>query len=135
MSAGYSKTPFVKKLGIKSGFRVCLVNELDTYIAQLEDLPSDVVFVAPTDSNIDFIHGFYLSRAQLEQDIDRLKQALAVNGMLWLSWVKKSSKIESDLNREMIREIGLGVGLVDIKVGAIDEIWSGLKFVYRLSDR
>lgn len=84
---------------------------------------------------IDFIHFFTRAAAELESRFPQLKAALAFDGMLWVSWPKKASKVNSDLDENVVREVGLRNGLVDVKVAAVDEVWSGLKFVYRLEDR
>jgi len=82
-----------------------------------------------------FIHFFATSKSELEADFPRLKGALTKNGLLWISWPKKSSGVETDLSDEVVRKVGLKHGLVDVKVSSIDNIWSGMKFVYRLKDR
>ena len=84
---------------------------------------------------MDFIQFFSMNRAELKAAFPRLKSSLAQNGSLWISWPKAAAKMETDLNENTVREIGRGAGLVDVKVCAVDEIWSGLKFVYRLKDR
>ena len=85
--------------------------------------------------SLDWVHAFYGSRQMLEQELATLKQHLAPAGQLWVSWPKKSSGVTSDLDENIVRQIGLANGLVDVKVAAIDDTWSGLKFVYRLKDR
>lgn len=135
MSTGYSSTPLIQKLGIKPGYRVCFINQPDNYFELLGDLPTNVSVSLLDDGEFDFIHAFYLSAVDLREQFAELKAALKSDGVLWLSWAKKASKVETDLNREIVREIGLSGGLVDVKVGAIDAIWSGLKFVYRKEDR
>ena len=135
-SAGYSKTPLTKKLGIKTGFKILLINEPAHYLTLLSELPEDVDFKKnAVKSSLDFIHWFCKTKSDLKKHIDRLKNALKADGMLWISWPKGSSSIETDLNRDEIRTFVLESGLVDIKVAAIDEDWSGLKFVYRIKDR
>ena len=135
MSAGYSGTPLIKKLGIKPGFIIAVLNPPADYDQTLGELPDDVDKMDSLDGTFDFIHFFTKDRAELEAEFPNLKAALKPDGMLWVSWPKKASKVPTDLDENMIRDIGLGNGLVDVKVAAIDAIWSGLKFVYRLEDR
>ena len=101
----------------------------------LGELPEDVRIVAATRSTLDFIHFFTTSARDLERTLPGLKRSLAPDGALWVSWPKKTSSIENDVGEEMIRQAGLAIGLVDVKVCAVDEDWSGLKFVYRVKDR
>lgn len=132
MAAGYSQTPLLRKLGIKAGMRLFTLNAPTHYRDLLGPLPENAVWrEAPEPASLDFVHAFFLEEDELEQEIAWLKSLLNPKGMLWLSWPKKSSKIISGLQREPVREIGLNAGLVDIKVCAVDEDWSGLKFVYR----
>jgi hypothetical protein len=137
MSAGYSKTPLVKKLGIREGSRIIILHAPEGYEATLGALPAGVEFTTALEAEgtLDFIHFFTRERAQLEQEFPKLKAALTKNGTLWISWPKRASKVAADLDENMIRDIGLANGLVDVKVTAVDEVWSGLKFVYRVKDR
>ncbi len=135
MSAGYSGTPLVKKLGIKPGFTILILNAPADYATTLGALPDGVTQVDTLADSLDFIHIFSKERAALETEFPRLKAALAPAGMLWVSWPKKASKVPTDLSDGVVRETGLANGLVDVKVAAIDAVWSGLKFVYRLEDR
>ncbi len=136
MPAGYSKTPLSKKLGIKSGYKMLLFNAPDNYYSLLIDLPEDVKKIDKAESkSADFIHLFFQFKSDLEAKVPLYKKALKMDGMLWISWPKGSSKIETDINRDLIRTYVLEQGLVDTKVVAFDEDWSGLKFVYRLKDR
>ena len=135
--AGYSGTPLVKKLGIKPGQRMCTLNAPKNYPKVLGPLPAGVEArsrLAKAHS-LDFIQYFTKERDQLHREFPALKDALDYGGTLWISWPKGSSKVPTDLNENIIREIGLDNGLVDVKVAAVDEIWSGLKFVYRVEDR
>ncbi len=136
-SAGYSGTPLIKKLGIKPGQRICILNAPQGYEKTLGALPSSVTTLARLGNphSLDFIHFFTKELAQLACSFPKLKAALAFDGTLWISWPKRAAKVASDLDENIVREIGLGVGLVDVKVAAIDETWSGLKFVYRVKDR
>ena len=135
MSAGYSKRSLVEKLGIKAGFKVLIVNSPADYNTTLGALPNDVKIKKTPNGSLDFIQFFTQSREELSEKFPVLKTALAKSGMLWISWPKKASKISTDLNGNIVREIGLKNGLVDVKVCAVDEVWSGLKFVYRIKDR
>ena len=134
---GYSGTPLARKLGIKEGFDVLFVNAPEHYLELFTDFPSEVNELKnPQQETADIIHLFCKTQECLETETQRLKPFLKKNGMLWVSWPKGASKIETDLNREIIRAYILSqVGLVDIKVAAIDADWSGLKFVYRTKDR
>ena len=135
MGAGYSKRSLVDKLGIKPGFRIRLVNPPQGYETLLGVLPDDVVMLVQPASDLNFIHFFSVSRHELEAEFLALAGQIRPEGMLWVSWPKRAAKIETDLDEAVVREIGLAGGLVDVKVAAIDQTWSGLKFVYRLKDR
>src|SRR5271169_4455917 len=135
MAAGYSKRSLVDKLGIKDGEKVAILSSPANYSATLGPLPKKVVAVKKLQAGIDFIHFFSKQRHELETKFASLKQALAQDGILWISWPKGASGVATDLTENIVREIGLRNGLVDIKVCAVDETWSGLKFVYRLKDR
>ncbi|MCW5878320.1 MAG: hypothetical protein KIS80_05580 [Anaerolineales bacterium] len=126
-----------QKLGLRSGQRACALHAPGHYTQLLGELPVGVVWQLQLDEAkaLDFIHYFALEAAQLVEDFPALKDALAYDGILWVSWPKKAAKVETDLNENIVRELGLGAGLVDVKVAAVDETWSGLKFVYRLADR
>jgi hypothetical protein len=134
-NAGYSGTPLIKKLGIKDGYRIALLNAPENYDDTLGTLPDSVDRLALDVGKLDFVQAFYTERTALEEDFPRLKAAIVKNGLLWISWAKKASKVKTDLSEDIIREIGLAHGLVDVKVAAIDKTWSGLKFVYRITDR
>lgn len=133
--AGYSGTPLIKKLGIKENSRVIFINEPANLFSNLSDLPKGVKTEQRLTGEYDYIHYFAFTRAELATFFSAIRNYLKKDGMLWISWPKKSSKIQSDLNENIIREIGLKNGLVDVKVAAIDNTWSGLKFVFRLRDR
>ncbi|MEM1359002.1 MAG: DUF3052 domain-containing protein [Bacteroidota bacterium] len=135
-TSGYSTTPLARKLGLKTGHNFLLVDEPSHYRELFTDWPEGLAPVTNTDpESVDFIHLFTKEQAVLQNQLAELKPLLRKNGLLWISWPKGKSKIETDLNRELIREMGLSAGLVDVKVCAIDEDWSGLKFVYRVKDR
>jgi hypothetical protein len=134
--AGYSGTPLVKKLGFKEGFRVGLVNPPKGFQKELVPLPADVkISVDTLIKPLDLIVLFADSQRTLKTQFSKLARKLEANGMLWIAWPKKASGIASDLSDNSLRHIGLDAGLVDVKVCAVNEVWSGLKFVYRLEDR
>ena len=134
---GYSKTPLARKLGIKEEFSILLINEPDHYWDLFSEISQRLKLIKnPTKESIDFAHLFCTKVSVLEKETKRLKPFLKKTGMLWVSWPKGTSKIITEINREDIRSYILDhVGLVDIKVAAIDADWSGLKFVYRTKDR
>src|SRR5580698_9100250 len=129
---GYSGTPLPKKLGIKAGFRAQLANAPAEVRAELSPALSECI-VKPGDA-LDFVMVFTKSHAELTKEFSRRAKLLAPAGMLWVSWPKKSSGVTTDLNENAVREIGLRAGLVDVKVCAVTEVWSGLKFVRRMKD-
>jgi hypothetical protein len=133
--AGYSGTPLVQKIGIKSGHRVILRNHPATFLQELGKLPDGAQTSERLSGKANVIVYFSDKRAALEKDFSGLSSALVPDGMLWISWPKKVSGKPTDLNENIVREIGLERGLVDVKVCAIDETWSGLKFVVRAKDR
>ena len=134
-TSGYSKTPLAKKLGIKEGFTVHFVNQPKHYFKLFEIFPEVMLLEAPKKESADFIHLFCTTKAEFEERSLALKPLLKKTGMLWISWPKGSSKIETELSRDPIRNFLLANGLVDVKVCAVDEDWSGLKFMYRIKDR
>ncbi|MBT8401803.1 MAG: DUF3052 domain-containing protein [Rhodothermia bacterium] len=134
-TAGYSGTPLARKLGIKSGFRAIVLGAPKNYFELIDDAPSDVIWIDVDEGRADFLHFFSDSRSELEHMMPLLKKAIVKDGMLWISWPKKSSGVETDLDGNVVRDTGLGHGLVDVKVCAVDETWSALKFVYRVTDR
>jgi hypothetical protein len=130
---GYSGTPLPKKLGIKAGFRVRLANAPADVRAELHEALAECE-VKRGDS-LDFAMMFTKSRAGLGEEFSRMAKLLAPAGMLWVSWPKKSSGVATDVDENIVRGIGLDAGLVDVKVCAVTEVWSGLKFVRRVKDR
>jgi len=133
--AGYSGTPLVKKLGIKPGHRVAFIAAPRNYAAILGRLPPEVSVSRAPNGTLDFIQLFVRNRSELESEMPRAQRALAQDGMLWISWPKKSSGVLTDLNENGVRDFALASGLVDVKVCAVDDTWSGLKLVYRVRDR
>jgi hypothetical protein len=133
-TAGYSGTPLYKKLGIKAGDKAWFSGKPDGYESELQK--AGEFQVAPKlSTNHDFLHLFTTSRSDLARIFPKLKGALKPRGMAWISWPKKSSGVKTDLDENIVRELGLRTGLVDVKVCAVDDVWSGLKFVFRLKDR
>ena len=131
---GYSGTPLPKKLGIKAGFRVQLANAPAEVRAELREALAECAVAKPGDA-LDFAMIFTKSRAELTKEFSRIAKRLAPAGMLWVSWPKKSSGVNTDVDEHGVRGIGLDAGLVDVKVCAVTEVWSGLKFVRRVRDR
>ena len=133
--AGYSGKPLVQKLGIKSGSTIAVLGAPRDYAHTLGKLPSGVTRKASAVGQLDFVQFFTKERQELERRFATLARALAPAGMLWISWPKRSSGVATDLTEDVIRVIGLAHGLVDVKVAAVDDVWSGLKFVRRVKDR
>ncbi len=133
--SGYSQTPLAKKLGYKQGFRIRLVNPPEYYWSLFSDLPDNLEIIAEPELKKDCIHLFIREANQLHEMLHLLKNELQPNGMIWVSWPKKASKVPCDLTENDIRDLALRIGLVDIKVCSIDEIWSGLKLVIPVKDR
>ena len=133
--AGYSGTPLVRKLGLKQAMRARIINEPDHYRDLLEAVPDDVVFARTTRGAFDFIHCFVRTEAQLRTALPKLRDNLKPDGLLWMSWPKKTSPLAGAISEADIRAAGLAAGLVDVKICAVDDDWSGLKFVYRKKDR
>lgn len=134
--AGYSKNPLWKKLGIKEGYNCFLYQTPENYFDLLEAIPTDSQFEDEVASSpYDFEHAFVTQFSELEEHWKSWKNNLKKDGTLWISWPKGTSKMETNLNGNIVREFGLKGGLVDVKVCAVDEDWSGLKFMYRKKDR
>lgn len=135
MTAGYSGTPFPKKLGIKKGARVAVLGAPETFDRTLGKLPSGVELRTRATGTFDVLVFFTKRAAELERRFSILTRALDPDGGLWIAWPKKASGVKTDLTFEVVQPIGLDAGLVDNKVCAIDDVWSGLRFVYRVADR
>jgi Protein of unknown function (DUF3052) len=133
--AGYSGTALYKKLGIKPQFRVALSGLPADVRAELKAALADCKIAGDGRDPLDFAIIFVKSQAELKRDFSRYSKQLAPAGMLWVSWPKKSSGVATDLTDNEVRRIGLEAGLVDVKVCAVSEVWSGLKFVIRVKDR
>jgi hypothetical protein len=132
VSAGYSGTPLAKKLGIKPGHRLML---LDAPAELALDLPDGVTVVRQARGKADVIVSFHTERAAFAQRLPKLRACMEPASGLWIAWPKKASKVPTDLNENVVRDTGLANALVDNKVAAIDEVWSGLRLVIRLKDR
>ena len=130
-----AKTPLVKKLGIKPKYKVKFINEPDNYLDLLGYLPEDVEIIESDTTDLDFIHIFTNKEAELKQLFAKSKLEIKMNGMIWVSWYKKSAKKPTEIHRDIVRTIGLDMGLVDVKVCSVSEDWSGIKFMYRIKDR
>lgn len=134
-TSGYSGTPLARKLGIKENFDCFFHNVPDNYFNLFEEMPEINVKENPGQESLNFTHAFFMSQDDMKATIPELKSYLKKNGSLWISWPKKSSKLNTDLDGNIVRKFGLDIGLVDVKVAAVNEIWSGLKFMYRIKDR
>ncbi|MBI3218451.1 MAG: DUF3052 domain-containing protein [Bacteroidetes bacterium] len=133
--AGYSGTPLQKKLGIKAG-KAYISAEPTTYWDAVAPLPDGFVRSAkPAKESLDFAHVFVKEKSVFEKEFLKVKGYLKKDGTFWVSWPKRASKVVTDLDENIIRDFGLANGLVDVKVCAVDEVWSGLKFMFRLKDR
>jgi hypothetical protein len=132
---GYSGTPLAKKLGIKEGFKIRLINQPEYYFELFTDMPSTIILLTDKKIKKNFIHYFSKQAKDLQKNILSLKNEIEEDGIIWISWYKKASKIPTDVTEDLIRDLAMANGLVDIKVCAIDEIWSGLKLVIPLKDR
>ena len=133
--AGYSKRTLQEKLGIKQGSRIALLDAPDGYETTLGPLPKEVTVADGQAGSLDLIQYFTKRRADLERSISGIKSRLQPAGALWVSWPKGSSGVATDLSEDIVRQIALRNGLVDVKVCAVDDVWSGLKLVVRLKDR
>jgi hypothetical protein len=134
VSAGYSGTPLPKKLGIKPGHKVLLIGEPEEFDG-LGDLPEDVAVGRTARGPADVIVSFHTERADLARRMPKLRAAMQPNAGLWIGWPKRASKVPTDLTEDVVRELALANTLVDNKVAALDEKWSGLRLVIRLRDR
>jgi Protein of unknown function (DUF3052) len=132
---GYSGTPLPKKLGIKDGFHVRLIDAPSEVTAELNTSLENCKIATDGRSQLDFAMLFTKSSTALKREFARVAKNLTPAGMIWVSWPKKTSGVSTDLTENIVREIGLAAGLVDVKVCAVTDVWSGLKFVRRLKDR
>jgi hypothetical protein len=136
MSAGYSGTPLPRKLGIKPGQRIAFLDAPPAFADALGELPDGVGAPRTTlRGPLDLIVAFFVERRRLDERLPRLVAALDPAGALWIAWPKRASRVDTDVTEDVVRELGLAAGVVDVKVCAIDATWSGLKLVVRLRDR
>ena len=135
MSAGASRKSLAEKLGIKAGFVVVVIDPPTNYRDLLGRLPDRAMVRTRMDGQVDMVHAFVRHRSRLKASFVRWKEGILRDGSLWISWPKRSSSVQTDLTGDVVRSVALAHGLVDVKVCAIDETWSGLKLVYRLTDR
>ena len=133
--AGYSGTPLAQKLGIKAGQRVATIEAPKGYRELLAPVHEGVSFTKEVAAETPFIHLFVKERAVLEKELKRLRRLLAGTGILWVSWPKKTSGVKTNITEDVIREVCLPLGFVDVKVCAVDETWSGLKLMIRREKR
>lgn len=133
--AGYSGTPLPQKLGIKAQQRVAAINAPSAYRKWLAPLPEKVSFSDKAEKGATFVHLFVSERKILEKELKRLRTTIADTGVVWVSWPKKSSGVKTDVTEDVIRDVALPLGLIDIKVCAVDETWSGLKLMIRREQR
>ena len=131
MPAGYSRRRLVEKLDVKPGTKAHLRGAPSGYLDQLAPIPDGVVMRSTLRTPVDFIQAFFDSEHRLERDLPALRDALVPGGALWISWPKKASKVITDITEDTIREVVLPIGLVDVKVAAVSDIWSGLKLMIR----
>lgn len=134
MTVGYSGTPLLKKLGMKPHTKLFLLNIPANYYDLLGELPEGVA-VNEHDAEIDFVHFFTKSADELKAILPQLLNSIKRDGTIWVSWPKKASKVPTDVTEDTIREVALPIDLVDVKVCAVDEIWSGLKLYIRKEKR
>ena len=134
-TAGYSSTPLAKKIGIKEGFVIRLVNAPKDYFALFTDWPDDVRIRKNEAVKKDLIHFFTTKAEELFSQLPKLKNEIKENGMVWVSWPKKAAKLQTDMTEDVIRDFALRIGLVDVKVCAVDATWSGLKLVIPVAER
>lgn len=128
---GYSGTPLARKLGIGEACRLVVTGAPEDYLALLDPLPRDVVFDAVVTADTDIVHVFAVHRGGLAEDLNVLRTRIRSNAAIWVSWPKKASRMPTDITEDVIRELALPLGLVDVKVCAVSTIWSGLKLVIR----
>ena len=133
--AGYSGRSLVEKLGIKPRTRIAIIDPPRGFRVTLGKLPDGVTVASRTSGTYRFIHFFTKSRGVLESRLPALLGALETDGALWISWPKQSSGVDTDITEDVVRAVALPTGLVDVKVAAVDDVWSGLKLVRRLKNR
>jgi len=135
MTAGYSGTPLAKKLGIRAGMRVVALDPPDNYIELLDPLPPGVEIINKPEGEADLLHLFTNTREGLFRGVWEARELIKQEGAIWVSWYKKAARLPTEITEDTIREAALPLGLVDVKVCAVDEKWSGLKLVIRSENR
>jgi hypothetical protein len=135
LMAGYSSTPLAKKLGIKPGLRVHVVSAPENYRQLLDPLPEEVTFTPTLRGKVDLIHVFVTAAEELAAKLVAYRNRIVEKGVIWVSWPKKAAKVPTDVTEDVVRSLALPLGLVDVKVCAVDETWSGLKLVIRVENR
>src|ERR1700712_2833741 len=131
MVAGYSGTPLAKKLGLKPGMRAWFAAMPDSVRTEIDPITIGLAEEREATAGLDTAHVFVTERAALERHLAALRDLIQPAGQIWVSWPKKASKVPTDITEDVIRDVALPIGLVDVKVCAVDEIWSGLKLVIR----
>jgi Protein of unknown function (DUF3052) len=135
LTPGYSGKPLVAKLGLKPHLSFYTFDAPLEYLDWLEPMPDGAKHITILEPNLKFIHGFFRDRRTFEEQLPDFMTHLEKSGMIWISWLKKSAKIPTDITEDTIREVALPMGLVDVKVCAVSEIWSGLKLVIPVRKR
>ena len=131
MSSGYSGTPLAKKLSLRDGQRVWFADMPESVFDEIAEYALELTFVADPDEGIDAAHVFATEHAVLEARLNSLRRQIAPDGQVWVSWPKKASRVSTTITEDVIRELALPLGFVDIKVCAVSDVWSGLKLVVR----
>lgn len=134
-NTGYSGSSLSKKLGLKAGFKIRLPNQPEYYFDLFEDWPEHIEISEERTGKKNLLHYFAKDFEELERDLPVLKEEIEQDGMIWISWPKKASKIATDINEDLIRKLALAIGLVDVKVCAVDPVWSALKLVIPVKNR
>jgi hypothetical protein len=130
-TAGYSGTPLAKKLGFKASSHLLLIGAPQDYADLVEPLPEGVVFETAAGPQVDIVHVFVTRREELAEQLALLREKLASEAAVWVSWPKKAAKVPTTVTEDVIREVALPLGFVDVKVCAVSDVWSGLKLVVR----
>lgn len=133
--AGYAGTPLAKKLGLEAGRTLCLIDAPESYRDLFDPWPEGIVVVPRPSLKVDIVHAFATSRAKLAACLPKCRKALRDDAVVWISWPKKAAKLATDISEDVVRELALPLGFVDIKVCAVDTTWSGLKLVVRRQNR
>lgn len=135
MTAGYSGKPLAQKLGIKPGFRLAAIDPPPSYAELVAPLPDGVTLHDAQAGQLNCVHLFVTAYAELERQLGALRSQIVPNGMIWVSWPKRAAKVPTDVTEDRIRDLALSLGLVDVKVCAVDDTWSGLKLVIPVAQR